>query len=184
MAKKEKKPLTASQKQRKYRIIEKSLFGGEFVAISTPYIIMGAINFDEWFKTTDGWKIGLGGSLAIALMCLCVFVISKRKEDKKDDKDSITGGYVTLLMGWLAVAFIFLLLANIMHDIATIMFFGAIGIASALGLEITSKHFKTKADLYKEVIKEIKKESAKEEAKREIMKEVEEEEKVEVRIVK
>lgn len=173
MAKKEKKPLKASQKQKLYRVVEKSAFVGEFVSITTPYIIMGAINFDEWFKSTEGWKVGLGGSLAIALMCICIFVITKKKEDK----DSVTGGYITLLLVWLATAFIFLLLANIMHEIATIMFFGAIGIAGALGLEITSKKFKYKADMYKDVIQEVRKESAKEEARKEIMKEVEEEEK-------
>ena len=173
MAKKVKKHLKASQKQRRYRIIEKSAFAGEFASITTPYIVMGAINFDEWFKSTEGWKVGLGGSLAMALMCMCVFIITKKKEDS----DSKTGGYVTLLIGWLAVAFIFLLLANIMNDIATIMFFGAIGIAGALGLEITSKHFKAKADLYAEAIKEVRKDTAKEEARKEVMREVEEEEK-------
>lgn len=172
MAKKVKKPLKASQKQRRYRVAQKATFVGEFASIGTPYIIMGAINFDEWFKTTDGWRVGLGGSLAIALMCLCIFAISKKKEDK----DSATGGYITLLLGWLAVAFIFLLLANIMHQIAEIMFFGAIGIAGALGLEVTSKKFGEKADMYQEALKEVKKESAKEEARREIMREVEEEE--------
>ena len=175
MEKKVKKPLTASQKQRRYRLAQKSAFVGEFVSIGTPYIIMGAINFDEWFKTTDGWRVGLGGSLAIALMCIAVFAISKKKEDK----DSVTGGYVSLLLGWLAVAFIFLLLANIMNDIATIMFFGAIGIAGALGLEVTSKKFGEKADLYKEALKKVKGEAVEDEVRKEIFKEVEKEKKEE-----
>ena len=173
---KQKKPLTATQKQKRYRVIEKSMFAGEFVSISTPYIVMGAINFDEWFATTEGWKIGLGGSLAIALMCLAVFVVTKKKEDK----DSATGGYVTLLLGWLTVAFIFLLLANIMHDIATIMFFGAIGIAGALGLDIASKQFKQKADLYKEAIKKVRGESIEDEVRKQILKEVTDEQNVSV----
>lgn len=169
--KKEKKPLTVAQKQLRYRFVEKSTFVSEFAAITTPYIIMGAVNFDEWFKTTDGWKIGLGGSLAIALMCISIFVINKKKEDT----DSKVGGYVTLLIGWLAVAFIFLLLANIMHEIATIMFFGAIGIASALGLDVVSKNFKAKADLYKEAMEQAKKEYVKEKAKEDVAKEIDSE---------
>lgn len=173
MEKKVKKPLKASQKQIRYRVGEKIAFGSEFIAIGTPYIIMGAINYDEWFRTTEGWKVGLGGALALALMFICVFIITK----KKDDNKATTGGYISLLMGWLAVAFVFLLLANIMHDIASIMFFGAIGIASALGLDITSKKLKEKADLYQEAIKEVRKDSAKEEARQEIIKEVEKEKK-------
>ena len=168
MEKKVKKSLKASQKQIRYRIAEKVTFGSEFVSIATPYVIMGAINYDEWFNHTEGWKVGLGGGLALALMSICILIVTNKKEDKK----SITGGYITLLMGWLAFAFVALLLSNIMHDIASIMFFGAIGIAGALGLDITSKKFGEKADLYKEVIKEVRKDNAKEEAKEEIRKEV------------
>ena len=170
MANKEKKSLTPYQKKRRYRAIEKSAFAGEFVSMVTPYIIMGAINFDEWFRTTDGWRVGLGGSLVIALMCICVFVITKKKEDT----DSKTGGYVTLLLGWLAVAFIFLLLANIMYDIASIMFFGAIGIAGALGLDVTSKKFKVKADMYEEALKKVTNENVEDEVRKSIEKEVQE----------
>lgn len=172
-----KKTLTATQKQKKYRIIEKSAFVGEFVSVATPYVVMGAINFDEWFKTSEGWKVGLGGAMALALMGLIVFIITKKKEDS----DSKTGGYITLLIGWLAVAFIFLLLANIIHQIATIMFFGAIGIAGALGLEIVSKKYGDKADLYLQAIKEVRGQVAKDDAYKEIQKEVAEEEKKNVR---
>lgn len=180
MAKKEKKPLNSFQKKTKYRLLEKAVWSGEFVSITTPYIIMGAINFDEWFRTTEGWKVGLGGSLAIALMCLAVFAITKKKEDK----DSKTGGYVTLLLCWLAVAFIFLLLANIMHDIASIMFFGAIGIGGALGLDITSKKFAEKANLYEEAIKEVKKDIVKEEVKKDLINQESEDQHVKIKITK
>lgn len=173
MAKKEKKQLKASQKQRRYRAVQYTAFAGEFVSITTPYVIMGAINFDEWFRTTEGWKVGLGGALALALMGIAVLMITK----KKDTEKSKTGGYITMLIGWLAVAFVLLLLANIIHDIATIMFVGAIGIAGALGCDIVSKKYEEKANLYKEAIKEVRKDSAKEEAKKEVLKEVAEEEK-------
>lgn len=153
------KKLTATKKRNRYRLISRASFGGEFVSIATPYVVMGAINYEEWFKGTEGWKVGLGGSIALALMGLCVFLITKKKEDT----DSKTGGYITLLLGWLAVAFVFLLLANIMHQIASIMFFGAIGIAGALGLEIVSKTYKDKADLYTQALQEYKIESVKNE---------------------
>lgn len=176
-----KKQLKVSQKQRRYRLGQKAAFGGEFVAMGTPYIVLGAINFDEWFRTTDGWKIGLGGSLAMALMCIAVLSITKKKEDK----DSATGGYMTLMLVWLAVAFIFLLLANIMNDIATIMFFGAIGIAGAMGLDVTSKRLGERADMYQKAIKEIRGEIIKDEVAEEIRNEVQkevDEEKVKVKI--
>ena len=179
MAKKEKKQLSVSQKVRRYRIIQKAAYYSEFAAIAAPYIIMGVVNFDEWFRSTEGWKVGLGGSLALSLMYICIFAITKKKEDKK----STTGGYVTLLMVWLAVAFIFMLLANLMHDIASIMFFGSMGIAAALGLEVVSKKNKEKADAYQEAIKKVRGEIIEDEVRTQTLNEVlEEEEKRKVKI--
>ena len=99
---KQKKQLTAKQKQTKYRALQYTTFVGEFISILTPFIIMGIVNYDEWFTTEEGWKVGLGGTLALALMGIAVFLVTKKKEDEK-----ITGGYITLIVGWFAVAFIF-----------------------------------------------------------------------------
>ena len=152
-----KKQLTATQKRNKYRAVSKASFAGEFGAVATPYVIMGAINFDEWFRGTEGWKVGVGGATALALMGLIIFIITKKKEDN----DSKTGGYVVLLIGWLMAAFILKLLANIIFDIATVMFIGAIGIAGALGLEIVHKTYEEKANLYTQALKEYKLEEVK-----------------------
>lgn len=162
-----KKELTATQKKNKYRVLQYTTFVSQFVSLLTPFIIMGAVNFDEWFKSEDGWKVGLGGTLALALMGLAVFLVTKNKEDKK-----MTDGYITLILGWFLVAFIFVLLASIMEQIATIMFFGGIGLAGAFGLNLTSKSLKKKADLYQSAISEAKTDLIKEEAKKEIEKEL------------
>lgn len=147
----QKKQLTANQKQTKYRALQYTTFIGEFISILTPFIIMGAVNYDEWFTTEEGWKVGLGGTLALALMGIAVFLVTKKKEDEK-----ITGGYITLIVGWFAVAFIFMLLASIMEQITTIMMFGGLGLLGAFGLDIASHNFKDKADLYKKTIQAAK----------------------------
>lgn len=146
-----KKKLTAIQKKNKYRALQYSTFIGEFVSILTPFIIMGAVNAKEWFYNEEGWKVGLGGTLALALMGIAVFMVTKKKED-----DKITNGYIALVVGWFAVAFIFMLLASIMEQITTIMMFGGLGLLGAFGLDMTSKNFKSKADKYKEVINKAK----------------------------
>lgn len=163
-----KKKLTVKKKQKLYKVGSKCAFAGEFVAIGTPYVVMGAINYEEWFKGTEGWKVGLGGSLALALMGIAVLLVKKNKEDK----DSSISGYITLLLGWLAVAFVFLLLANIMHQIASIMFFGAIGIAAALGLDIVSTKCDTQAKEYELAIKKIRGERLENQIRKEIEQEV------------
>lgn len=147
----EKKPLTARQLKNKYRALQYTTFGSEFLSIITPFIAMGIVNHEEWFYQQDGWKIGLGGSLALALMGIAVFLVTKKKEEGK-----ATNGYISLIVGWFAVAFIFMLLADIMSQMSTIMLFGGIGLCGAFGLDMLSKDFKAKADAYKDTIKKAK----------------------------
>ena len=160
-----KKPLTAKQKQNKYRALQYSTFVGEFVSIILPFVIIGAANYEDWFVSESGWKVGLGGTLALALLGIAVLLVTKKKEDEK-----ITSGYITLIIGWFAVAFIFVLLADIIEQIAMIMFFGGIGILGAFGLDMTSKNFKAKADLYKNAIAKAKTENLEDELKQEFKK--------------
>lgn len=157
------KTLTAKQKQTKYRALQYTTFVGEFVSILTPFIIMGAINAEEWFYQEDGWKVGLGGTLALALMGIAVFMITKKKENEKT-----TDGYIALIVGWFAVAFVFMMLASIMEQITTIMFFGGLGLLGAFGLDMTSKNFKVKADLYQETIQKAKQDVLKNKVEEEI----------------
>ena len=171
MAKKEKKPLTATQKKNRYRVAQYGCHVGEYLAILTPYIVLGGVNFNEWFvNNPESWKIGLGGALSLAIMGIATFLVSKKKEDEKK-----TDGYVALLVGWLAVAFIFLLLSSIMDQIASIMFYGWLGLATGFGLDMVSKSYKNKADMYVEAIKKVKGESAEQEFKKQIEEEVKKE---------
>lgn len=161
----EKKPLTIKQKQTRYRVAQYSTFGAEFLSILTPFIAMGIVNYDEWFLNENGWKVGLGGSLALALLGLATFLVGKKKEDNK-----ITGGFISLVLGWFAVAFIFMLLADIMDQISTIMFFGGLGLLGAFGLDLTSKNFKNKADFYKEAIEKAQQDNIKNQYEEELKK--------------
>lgn len=158
-----KKPLTAKQKQNKYRALQYSTFVGEFISIILPFIIMGAVNYEDWFVSESGWKVGLGGTLALALLGIAVLLVTKKKEDEK-----ITSGYIALIIGWFAVAFIFVLLASIIEQIAMIMFFGGIGIIGAFGLDMTSKNFKAKAEMYKGSIQRAQDKALEEQAMEEM----------------
>lgn len=160
--------LTATQKKNRYRGYQYLAFGGEILSVLTPYIVLGAVNFDAWFTNNpEGWKVGLGGSLALALCGIATFLVSKKKEDEK-----ITNGFIALIVGWFMVAFIFMLLASIMNEIATIMFYGGLGLMGAFGLDMVSKSNKNKADMYKEAIKKVRGEKMEDEVRKEIEQEV------------
>ena len=160
---KAKNSVNSKDKERKYRALQYTFFGGEFLSILAPFVTMGIINFDEWFMTEEGWKVGLGGTLALALLGMAVFLFTKKKED-----NTITNGYITLILGWFAVTFIFMLLASLMEQISTIMFFGGLGLLGAFGLDLGSKDMKKKADLYKEVRAEVYKDTLKDDIRREV----------------
>ena len=167
MPKKEKQPLTIKQKKNRARITQYSLFGSEFLAVATPYAIMAGVNANEWFiQNPEPWKIGLGGALGLGLMSLAVFLVAKKKENAE-----IKNGYIALIIGWYAVAFIFLMLARLMNEIYTIMFYGGFGLITALGLDIGSKHYKKVADSLKDDIDSASKDINKEQAKIELQKE-------------
>lgn len=161
-----KKKLTATQKKNRYRALQYTTFVSEFISIMTPYIVMGAVNYEKWFAQSEGWKVGLGGSLAMALLGLAIFLVTKKKEDTK-----LTSGYITLIIGWFAVAFVFVLLTSIMDQIATIMLFGGLGILGAFGLDIVSKNMKAKADMYKQALSKVKNDTIEKQIAREVMEE-------------
>lgn len=163
---KEKKPLTVKQKLNRKRIAQYSLFAGQFAAIPIPFAIMAAVNADEWFvNNPNGWQIGLGGGIAIALMSIATLLVSKKKENTE-----LTGGYVALLIGWYAFAFVAMLLSEIMYEIYKIMMIGGTGMLAAFGLDQGSKAMKKKADNLKDSLIEAEKDINKEQAKEEMIK--------------
>lgn len=162
---------TIKQKKNKYRALQYTFTAGEYVSVATPYAVMAAINKDEWFVyNPEPWKIGLGGTLGLALMALSVFLVTKKKENNK-----LTDGMIGLVVGWYAVAFVFFLLAKINMEIYTIMFYGGFGLLGALGLNVGSKNFENKANKMKNAIVDAQAEKDKEQARYEL--DIEEEKK-------
>lgn len=164
--KKQKKEMTVKQKKNKERVAQYALFASEFVAIPIPFVIMSAVNWNEWFAyNPEGWKIGLGGGIAIALMSIATLLVGAMKEDK-----NITGGYVAIVLGWYAFAFVAMLLSQILAEIYKIMLIGGSGMLAAFGLDLGSKEMKKRADKHKNAMLEAEKELNKEQAKEEMVK--------------
>lgn len=161
-----KKERTIKQQRNRERRIQYALFAGEFAAIPVPFVTMCIVNHEEWFvQNPDSWKIGLGGAIAIALMSIATFLVSAKKENKE-----LTGGYIALILGWYALAFVALLLSKILSEIYNIMFIGGTGMIGAFGLDMGSKAFKKKADEHQVAMIEAKKDLDKEQAKEEMIK--------------
>lgn len=162
---KEKKPLTIKQQAKKERKISRLLFASEFVAIPTPFIIMGGVNFNEWFiNNPEGWRIGLGGGIGIALMSFIALMVALKKENK-----DLTGGYLAIIFGYYMLGFIAMLLAEILTQIYQIIFITGTGLIGAMGLDIASKKEKAKADKHFKAIDNAQLELDTQQAKEEIV---------------
>ena len=156
---------TIKKKKNKYRKYQVISNVGEYAVLPIPFITLGIINKDEWFVDTNGWKIGVAGVLAILLLSVATFLVTKQQE--KDSK--LTDGYVSLMLGWIMTSIIFTLIADIAQDISNIMWVGATGIAAAFGLDIARNSFKTKADKYKQDLEQAQSELNKQQAMQEII---------------
>ncbi|MBO7713387.1 MAG: hypothetical protein J6S85_07425 [Methanobrevibacter sp.] len=158
------KQLTISQKKNRCRTFQRLTFGGEYLALATPFVAMGIVNRDEWFHYENGWKTCIGFVLAFILFSIIVTSITFESEKLNDRK----GKYIKLLIGCIISAFIFVLLADIMSEIANILFAASGGIAAALGLDIASVDFKGKADTYGEIIRKAKENVAQKQVEEEL----------------
>lgn len=166
-----KKKITVKQKQKQYRALQYSCIGGEFASILAPFITLGIVYHDEWFPDpTSSFKVGLGGALGMALMGLAVWLVTKKKEKELN----VTNGWITLIVGWFAVAFIFFLFQSLLNQMFEIMLWGGLGLLGAFGFDIGSKNAKTKAELYKEAINKYTKDTLVDDIKNEVLREQEE----------
>lgn len=173
-----KKQMTIKQQKNRERAIQYSLFAGQFAVLPVPFAAMAIANHEEWFvQNPDGWKIGLGGGIAIALMAIMMFLISAKKENKE-----LTGGYVAMIIGWYAFAFVAMLLSEIMYQIYQIMMIGGTGMLAAFGLDTLSKQYKKKADKHQAQLLKAEEDLGVEQAKAEMKQEVKIEEPEEDRV--
>ena len=82
-------------------------------------------------------------------------------------KWKIKDKYIALIIKYVLIALCFTFLGEIILDIASIMWFGLIGLAMAYGLNKASKHYEEEKMKYVEGNKEAEKEEIKEQIKQE-----------------
>ena len=159
-----KKQLTINQKKNRCRLFQRLTYGGEYVSVAMPFVAMGVVNREQWFHYENGWKTGIGFTLAAIVFGAIIMSITFDSEKLNNRM----GKYIKLLIGCLLFALIFVLLADIISEIANILFAACGGIVVALGLDIKSADLKAKADTYGEIIRKAKEKVAQEQVEQEI----------------
>lgn len=150
---KEKKAKTPTQLKRKYKAIGFTCFLGQFISAAAPFIVIGIVNYEEYFVEYNGTKMSIAAIMAAGVMGFAIWLVSKRK---------LENSYITLLIGWGVVTAIFFLLGQIINDISYIMLFGLIGLVGAFGLDIGSAKAYKKADEIQKGIDAAKEQMTKE----------------------
>lgn len=169
------KKLSLPEKKKRLTRIKNTLFFSEFLSVITPFVIIGAVNYNDYFVEYDGTRMSIACMLAIALMGISVWLVSKKK---------FTNSFITLIVGWYAVAFIFFLMGKIVNDIAVIMFIGGSGILGAYGLDIANKKVSVKLEDVKKDMKAAQSSLNQEEYKEELKQQEQEKKTIKVRIKK
>lgn len=153
--------------KKKYRAIEWGCFAGEFVSVAAPFVAIAIVNYDKYFVEYDGIKMSTSFFMALAVMGFAIWGVAKKK---------LQNSFITFMIMWATVAFIFQMMGEMILDISTIMWFGLIGLAVAYGLDLGSKAAKKKKE---KVI------SAYEQAdKEEMVEAIKEEKKIKVKVIK
>lgn len=157
-AKKDKKQLTTVQKYVKARNLKYTFLGAKWMSIITPYIVIGAVNFEEYFTEVNGLKMSFGCMLACLVAGIAIFNETKKQENKQ-----ING-----IMGWaiaLALAWLF---SSILNDLVMILAWGLVGQIIGAGWQLAADNEKLKATNLKQLAYEVDSEREKARIRKEV----------------
>lgn len=159
-----KKQKTLTEQYKAHKRNSKILYASKPIATMTPLAITMGVKGSEWFGTD--WKVATGGTIAIIIMGISALLVGKKTEDK-----TITNTWITLVIGWYAVAFIFMLLGQIMNEIWWVMLVAGTGMLASAGIDYAEKDQIAKADKLKKAVDKAEEETLTEQAKEEIKQE-------------
>lgn len=128
---------TIKQKKNKYRNLEYTFTGTSYVAALSPFVAIGLANYDKYFVEYNGTKMSIAFVMALAMMGIALWGITKKK---------LENSMVSLIIKWAIFAFIFQMLGQMITDLATIMWFGLIGLVASYGCDEASKSMKKKKE--------------------------------------
>ena len=110
----------------------------KWISILSPYFIIGAVNFEDYFTEYNGVKMSIG--CVLALVVAGIAIMNETKENKK----------VNGLVVWGVVFALVLLMQSILNDLLLIVGFGLLGQLVGAGFEIGTEKEMMKAKVYQE----------------------------------
>lgn len=138
MAKRKKfNELTPVEKYKRLRNQGYTCLAMKWVSILSPYLIIGAVNFEDYFQEANGIKMSMGCILAAIVAGIAI------SNETKDNK-KING-----IVGWVIAFALVYFFQSILQDLLLIVGCGLIGQLVGAGFEIGADSQLEKADIYK-----------------------------------
>ena len=152
---------TIKQQANTYRNIKFACFGAEFLSAIAPFVAIGIANRDTWFIDYNGTQISVALYLALAFMGIAIYGITSKK---------LENTYFGFIMKWTIVAIIFTMLGELITEVASLMWYGLIGLLGSQGFELGYKSAKNKQQKLLNDIATAKSQNNVEQAKQELSK--------------
>ena len=133
--------LTSIEKYKRLKRNGTAFKVGKWFSILSPFFIIGAVNFNEYFTEFNGVKMSLGCVLACIVGGIAIY------NETKEESKKVSG-----LVGW-AIAFALVyLMQSVVQDLVLIVGCGFLGQVVGAGFDMGADNQLTKAQLYKEAI--------------------------------
>lgn len=169
-----KKKKTPTQKRREYKLLSKTCFAGQFLAVAAPYIVVGGIKFDDYFIEYNGTKMSIACIIAFIVMGVVIWAVAKKK---------FKATYVSIILGMSIFIGLLFLIDEIVYDLKYICTAGLAGLVIAAGLEKGSEKLDNKAEQITQGINLAQQEATKEAYQEEVAAK-QEKKKVKIRVRK
>lgn len=139
---------TTLQEYKKYKKLDTTLRVSKYVLPTIPVIVVGGVNWQEWF-VKQGTSLPFGLATMLIAILSSLFAYSKSKNEKEQKVSPFF--YIGAILAMFGISF--LLLSNILREMGLMFMFAVLGIIGG-GLidQIDTDIVKERKNEYKELV--------------------------------
>ena len=139
--KKKKKELTSEQLYSSFKHKRWGCFIGKWISIVSPFIAIGAVNFNEYFTEYNGIHMSFGCTLALVVMGFAMWSNIKANDDNPNTKR------IKNIVKWGIAWGLIYFFSSILQDLVLIVGCGFAGQVVGCGFDVASEIYKTKEEI-------------------------------------
>ena len=142
------KERTTLQEYKKYKKLDTTLRVSKYVLPTIPVIVVGGVNWQEWF-VKQGTSLPFGLATMLIAILSSLFAYSKSKNEKEQKVSPFF--YIGAILAMFGISF--LLLSNILREMGLMFMFAVLGIIGGGVMDQVDTDFvKERKNEYKELV--------------------------------